>query len=124
LNKDVIFNLLQNQRRRCALRYLRENLETTLSDLAEHVAALENDKEVVDLNSSERKCVYVGFYQCHLPKMADVGLIDYQRDRGTIELRETAAQLFPYMDLDPDEGGTGSGRISRFFSAFVPTRVR
>ena len=96
---DVIFDILKNQRRRHVLRYLRENETTTLSDLAEHVAALENDKDVRSLTSSERKRVYVGLYQCHLPRMNDAGVIDFDSDRGRIELRDTADQLDEYLDV-------------------------
>ena len=97
---DVIFDILKNQRRRHVLRYLRENESTTLSDLAEHVAALENDKDVRSLTSSERKRVYVGLYQCHLPRMNDAGVIDFDSDRGRIELRDTADQLDEYLDVE------------------------
>jgi hypothetical protein len=102
---DVIFDILKNQRRRHVLRYLRENQTTTLSDLAEHVAALENDKSVHSLTSSERKRVYVGLYQCHLPRMNDAGVIEFDSDRGRIELNETAEYLEPYL-----EAGAGTGR--------------
>ena len=101
---DVIFDILKNQRRRHVLRYLREHETTTLSDLAEHVAALENEKDVRSLTSSERKRVYVGLYQCHLPRMSDAGVIDFDSDRGRIELRDTAEQLDEY--LDSDDGST------------------
>lgn len=97
---DVIFDILKNQRRRHVLRYLRENEETNLSDLAEHVAALENEKDVRSLTSSERKRVYVGLYQCHLPRMSDAGVIDFDSDRGRIELRDSAEQLDEYLDAD------------------------
>lgn len=97
---DVIFDILKNQRRRHVLRYLRENETSTLSDLAEHVAALENGKDVRSLTSSERKRVYVGLYQCHLPRMSDAGVIDFDSDRGRIELRDTAEQLEEYLDAD------------------------
>ena len=97
---DVIFDILKNQRRRHVLRYLREHETTTLSDLAEHVAALENDKDVRELTSSERKRVYVGLYQCHLPRMSDAGVIEFDSDRGRIELRDTADQLDEYLDVD------------------------
>jgi hypothetical protein len=95
---DTVFDLLKNQRRRRVLQYLREEKEGTLSDLAEHIAALENQKDVAQLSSSERKRTYVGLYQCHLPRMDDAGVIDFDADRGTIELDDRAAQLERYLD--------------------------
>lgn len=111
LSKDVVFDILRNERRRRTLEFLRDARTTTLSDLAEHVAARENDKPVRDLTSSERKRVYVSLYQCHLQKMAEAGVIDYDRSRGTVELRGEASQCFLYLDIDPGEG-TGGGRTN------------
>jgi hypothetical protein len=109
LDTDTLFELLQNQRRRDALRYLGANEgRTTLSDMAEHIAAKENDLPVGAINSKQRKRVYIGLYQCHLPKLADAGVVDFDKDRGTIELCDRAAQLYPYLD----EGATASGPVA------------
>jgi hypothetical protein len=110
LSKDVVFELLKNQRRRDAIRFLEENgEEATLSDMAEHIAAKENDTTVQALSSSQRKRVYIGLYQCHLPKMADAGVIDFEKNRGDIELRPAAEQLDPYLKGDSDETEDVSG---------------
>ena len=109
-SKDVVFGILKNERRRQALHYLRDHPRTTLSDLAEHVAALENDKPIRDLTSSERKRVYVGLYQCHLPKMDDAGVIDYDRSRGTVVLRSESSPYFVYLDVDPTESADADSR--------------
>lgn len=109
LSKDVIFDLLRNQRRRRALSYLREHETSTISDLAEHVAAQENNKDIRNLTSTERKRVYVGLYQCHLPRMSDAGVINFNQARGTIAVRESTDQLFPFLDLDPRCGTNGTG---------------
>lgn len=113
LSKDVVFDILRNERRRRTLGFLRDVGTTSLSDLAEHVAALENDKPVRDLTSSERKRVYVSLYQCHLQKMADAGVIDYDRSRGVVELRGPASQCFVYMDIEPGEGTGVDGADDR-----------
>jgi hypothetical protein len=105
---DVTFEMLKNRRRRLVLSYLRENGETTrIGDLAEHIAAIENDTDVAQLNSQQRKRVYIGLYQCHLPKMDDAGVVDFNQDRGLVDLRENADQLYAY--LDPDE--TSASRV-------------
>jgi len=96
---DQIFEILKNSRRRQTIRYLIENGdETTLSDLAEEIAALENGTTVKAISSSQRKRVYVGLYQCHLPKMDDTDIVDYDQNRGTIKLGPNADQLIPYLD--------------------------
>lgn len=108
LSKDTLFSILENRRRREALRYLRRSGgSATLSDVAEQIAAVENDVDVAGLSSDERKRVYIALYQCHLPKMAMAGVIDFDKDRGTVELRDEAEQLDAYLDDDvgPDRIG-------------------
>lgn len=103
LSRDDVFDVLYNERRRDVLDYLRDNGgEATVSDLAEYIAAMENDTTVQQLSSSERKCVYVGLYQNHLPMMDDVGVVDYDKNRGTVELRDCMPQLRPYLDEAAD----------------------
>lgn len=108
-SKDAVFDVLRNRRRRLVLEFLRERGTSTLPDVAEHVAAVENEKEVRHLTSSERKRVYVGLYQCHLPMLADAGVVDYDANRKTIELRERSSLLYPYLDLDVRDGPTRDG---------------
>ncbi|ELY39145.1 DUF7344 domain-containing protein [Natronorubrum tibetense] len=101
LSKDVIFELLKNRRRREVLAYLLESDETvTLGELAEQIAAWENDTEVSALSSDQRKRVYVALYQTHLPKMDDAGIVEYDQDRGLISLADNADLLMMYLDTD------------------------
>lgn len=101
LSKDVIFELLKNRRRREVLAYLLEAEETvTLGELAEQIAAWENDTEVSALSSDQRKRVYVALYQTHLPKMDDAGIVEYDQDRGLISLADNADLLMMYLDTD------------------------
>jgi DNA-binding transcriptional ArsR family regulator len=96
---DQVFEILKNSRRRETLHYLDENGgEASLSELAEHIAALENDTTVAAISSSQRKRVYVGLYQCHLPKMADMGIVEFNQNRGIVELGAAAPQLYQYLD--------------------------
>jgi len=99
LSLSTTFELLKNRRRRETISYLLEHEgQSTLSDLAEHIAALENGIEVVQLSSDQRKRVYIGLYQCHLPKLDKAGVIDFDKNRGTVLLKESVAdQLVPYL---------------------------
>ncbi|MFW6320951.1 MAG: DUF7344 domain-containing protein [Halohasta sp.] len=105
LSLDLVFEVLKNQRRRRVLKYLIEQDGTvSLSDVAEHIAAIENDKPETALSSQERKRVYVGLYQCHLPKMDDTDVIDFDGNRGTIDLGDNAEQLYPFLEAEDDAG--------------------
>lgn len=98
LSLDEVFELLKNSRRRHTLRHLRENDRIELGELAEHVAAIENDTSPQGVTSDQRKRAYVGLYQCHLPKMDEMGAIDFDRDRGVIERGPNADQLERFLD--------------------------
>lgn len=104
LGPDRIFEVLKNQRRRRTLHYLSEHdSPVTIGSLAEHIAALENDTTQAALTSRERKRVYVGLYQCHLPKMDDTGAIEFNKARGTIALGPTSEQFEPYLEIESSE---------------------
>lgn len=97
---DVVFDLLSNERRRQVLRYLETTPETTLGDLAEHIAAIENDKPEGDLTSTERKRVYICLYQSHLPAMDDAGVIDFDEHRKTVTTGGSIEHIQPYLPVD------------------------
>lgn len=98
LGLDRVFGVLKNQRRRRVLRYLITHDDpVTIGTLAEHIAVLENDTTQTALTSRERKRVYIGLYQNHLPKMDDAGAIEFERARGTITSGPNAAQFDPYL---------------------------
>ncbi|MEF8937057.1 DUF7344 domain-containing protein [Halobacteriaceae archaeon SHR40] len=116
LPKSVIFEILSADRRQEVLRYLDQTEETVnLGEMAEHIASIECDCEVAQLSSQQRKRTYVGLYQCHLPKMADAGVIDYNSDRGTIALNGRSARLLKYLYLEESEETEQSGGIFRGF---------
>ncbi|WP_458205856.1 DUF7344 domain-containing protein [Haladaptatus sp. NG-SE-30] len=101
LSRDMVFDVLKNQRRRYALHYLKQAEETVqLSDLAEQVAAWENDTTVDAISAAERKRVYTALYQSHLPKLDDAGIIDYNQNRGIVELATAVEQLDPYLETN------------------------
>lgn len=102
LSLDVMFELLKNKRRRDLLRYLEEHDDAvTMSDLAEHVAAIENEVPEAQLSSQQRKRVYVALYQCHLPILDRADVVNFNKPRGLIERTPRADQLRPYLEQSP-----------------------
>ena len=103
LSLDELFDLLRNRRRRDILAYLDASDGTvTLDELAEAIAADENDTEPEQLTSQQRKRVYISLYQNHLPKMDDLGLIEYEKNRGVVELVDIS-EAKPYLSVDSAE---------------------
>jgi len=95
---DLVFGILKNSRRREVLEYLRRREEPIdIGDLAEHIAAIENETTPKELTSKQRKRVYVALYQCHLPKMDDAEVVDFDNDRGTVELGDDAIEFEAYL---------------------------
>lgn len=107
LSKDELFHLLQNQRRRRVLLYLQSvDSEVSMREVAEQVAAWENNTSIEALSSDERQRVYIALYQSHLPKLDDSGVLSYNQQRGIVERTSLADQLDTYLNVDNEDGNT------------------
>lgn len=103
LSKSEVFELLSADRRQAVLIYLdATDGSTTLGEMAEHIACKECGCSRSELTSQQRKRVYVGLYQCHLPKMSEAGVIDYNSDRGTLSLGDRSERLLKYLYFEED----------------------
>lgn len=117
LSEDDVFEVLYNRRRRQVIEYLRESEGTaTVGEVAEHIAARENDTTTDQLTSYERKRVYVSLYQNHLPVMDDANVVTYDDGRKTIQLEEAASELDGYLQ-------EGSGRKERLTAVATPIAI-
>lgn len=99
LSEEEVFEVLSHRRRRYALHVLVKSGKTELGELAEHVAAWENGKDVERLSSSERKHVYSALQQSHLPKMDEIGVVEFDKDRGIVDPAESVEKLDIYLDV-------------------------
>lgn len=116
ITRDDVHHLLSNRRRRDVLRYLETvDSSTTVGDLAVHIAADENEIPIPEVTSEQRKRVYISLYQAHLPKLDAEGVIDYDRDRGRIELAGEADELVEYLD----DGSQASDNWSSYYLALA-----
>ena len=100
--KNTLFGVLSSHRRRYVLYACNQaDGETTLSDVAEQVAAWEYDKPITEITSTERKRVYTSIQQHHLSKLEDADLISVDGDR--IRCTEKAQSLDVYLEVVPSE---------------------
>ena len=100
LSRDTIFSVLSNQRRRYVIHYLKHHRgSVTVRDLSRQTAAWENGVTVEELTYKQRKRVYTSLHQTHLPKLDDSGVIDYDRDRGTVSLDERSREVEMYLEV-------------------------
>jgi len=101
LSRDDLFSVLRNERRREVIHYLREHDGAVdLRDLSEYIAAIENDCEPEAVTYKQRKRVQTALYQMHLPKLAEQGIVSYDRRAGRIELAAGAESCLPYLVAD------------------------
>lgn len=104
LTQSVIYSVISNDRRRYVLRVLREeSREVYLREMAERVAAWENDESVEAVTTQERRRVETALRQFHLPKMDDAGFVTYNDRRKTVRLAVPASAFTDYLDPQPAE---------------------
>lgn len=99
LTADTVFSALSNARRRGVLTILRHR-ETPVGirELAEHIAAWENDTTPEEVTYKQRKRVYTSLHQTHLPMLEDAGLIEAVRTWEGLTLTPRAEALDVYLD--------------------------
>lgn len=100
LSRDEVFGMLSNPRRRAAIHHMNDHPDelVQLRDLAEQLAAWENDVDRSAVTYKQRKRVYTSLYQSHLPKMDDLGIVEFDKHRGTVEATEWTLALHEYLD--------------------------
>ncbi|EMA31454.1 MULTISPECIES: DUF7344 domain-containing protein [Haloarcula] len=104
---EDLLQMAKSERRRQCLRAITEHGRIELTDLAEIVAAAEVNTSRDQLQSQQRKRVYVALYQTHIPKLSDTGLVRWAEANGTVcATAETAPAVNALDDLaDRTTGG-------------------
>jgi len=69
----LLFDVLTNHER-----------ELTLPDAAEEVAQREDDRPITELSAERIANVYISLYHDHLPKLVEVGLLEYDQERDLV----------------------------------------
>lgn len=100
-SRDEVFTALSNNRRRNVITYLKYHGgdDARVRDIAEQLAAWENDLEIPEVTYKQRKRVYTALHQSHLPKLAESGFIEYESDRGLVSLTAESKQLEVYLEI-------------------------
>lgn len=96
---DDVLYLLKNERRRYTLFYLQHTEPPVLlGELSEQVAGWETNTHPDKISSKQRKRAYVSLYQQHLPKMHDLGIVQYNSTEKRITPGEYIDQVKYYME--------------------------
>ena len=99
-----IHEILSNERRRMVLSILREadGGTTTARDLSERIAEAETGQSPPPRNI--RQSAYVSLHQTHLPKLDELGIIDYDESAKEVSLTDKAREVSVYMETVPRYG--------------------
>ena len=99
-SRDAVFIAMSNRRRRSVVSFLKQHGEDArVRDIAEQLAAWENDCELSELTYKQRKRVYTSLHQSHLPKLAESEFITYEPNRGIASLTKEGNQLEVYLEV-------------------------
>lgn len=105
LEECDVHKLLSNPRRREALDYLFRSTEAvSLRDLSEVIATAETGASPAP--RKVRESVYVSLHQNHLPKLHELGVVDYDRDRKLITVLDPVREVTRHMELTTPYGVT------------------
>lgn len=89
-----IFELLSDERRRYALYYLEQRDEPVpVDELAERIAAWEDDPSSVDLPENAHRGVEIELEHKHLPKASDAEFVEYDPDADVVEVTGSPAEF-------------------------------
>ncbi|WP_435074253.1 DUF7344 domain-containing protein [Halorubrum sp. HHNYT27] len=100
ITKDEVFEVLSSSRRRLILYNLhRRGGRAVLRDLARDTAEAESDDEVDD---DVVKRFYISLYQTHVPKLEEVGLVQYDSDTKTVSLTDRIEDVEAVLNPESD----------------------
>lgn len=106
-NDQLIASIADRTRRR-ALLALQERLEPVdTTTLATHVAAAVSGEDLVEVTRGDREAFHVQLVHSHLPKLDDVGLVDWDRDEDVVSATDHPAlddgRFQDLLDGDADD---------------------
>jgi hypothetical protein len=113
LDEGDIHDVLRNERRRFTLEELRDNGDTlSVRELSERVAGLETGESPPPRNI--RQSAYVSLHQTHLPKLDELGIVEYDADAKRVALTDRVREVETYMGIaaggkSEAEPGSASG---------------
>ena len=108
LPESVVYTVLSNTRRRCALEELRGRSEAvTLRELSERLASRESGETPAPRKL--RESVYGSLHQTHLPTLDRHGLVEYDALRKEVRPQPRTRDLGPYLEVRGPRGVTWVG---------------
>lgn len=105
LTTDQAFHLLGDSTRRRALAALRAtDGAMSLDELAEATVSRAEDATSGVISADRRERTVASLHHCHLPKLDDAGVVEYDLDGNRVEPTEEVEELEPYFEVIETEG--------------------
>ncbi|WP_255192356.1 DUF7344 domain-containing protein [Natronobeatus ordinarius] len=104
-----IYEILANRRRRETIKQLTVSGGSgpiSLHELSRAVATRETGESPPP--SGARESVYNSLHQTHLPKLHELGVVEYDREERTVQVRQRARDVDRYMEVVTGYGVTWS----------------
>lgn len=101
LGLDDVFTALGHPRRRYLLYTLVEKedgVEESLSALAARIVAWEQNKAVDEVTADERRRAHVSLYHSHVPKLDDLGAVEFREGEECIVRAVNSEQVQAVLD--------------------------
>lgn len=92
-DRDSLFELLSNSRRRQTMRCLKEHATLTLADVAEEIAVRERSTTINEIDAEVVQDVYHSLYHVHVPKLERADLVIYDQDQDLVGLTEEGMEV-------------------------------
>lgn len=95
---DTVFDLCRDRHRRIVLAVLAgEQRPLTVNDLTKAIAKHNHHVPVTEMPAESLPELQRDLHRAHLPKIEAVGLVDYDQERGLVELTEQFEQVQPHL---------------------------
>lgn len=103
LSEEDIHDVLRNRRRRLVIDILRESDEpVSVRELSEEIGAVEADSNPPPRNI--KQSVYVSLLQTHLPKLDELGIVDYEPDGKQVRAKRRVRDIAVFTETVPKYG--------------------
>ena len=98
ISADELFVLLAAPERRAILNHLHTTQDVPAADLIQHIVSQWQIHEV----RPDPHEIEVGLMHCHLPKLVESGMVEYDRSTGRVCRTSAADEADPYLALIRD----------------------
>ena len=107
---DRALDALAARRCRYSLYLLSDHGAMTVDDLAARVAALELGCSLSEVSEDRRRRVKTSLVHTHLPRLSDLGVVDYDRKERTVHL-DDGSETFAHLLAVTREVETGPATV-------------